>query len=68
MNMRLFNFNPLVQNGQKLIPSVTRVFRKDQEMYVFLEAYEPAATQDAAGGGQPGLLSRQGEGVRIRAA
>jgi hypothetical protein len=44
MNMRLFNFNPLVENGQKLIPSVTRVFRKDQEMYVFLQAYEPAAT------------------------
>jgi VWFA-related protein len=38
---RLFNASPLVQNGQKLIPSVTRVFRKDQDMYVFLEAYEP---------------------------
>jgi hypothetical protein len=34
----------LVENGQKLIPSVTRVFRKDQDMYVFLQAYEPAAT------------------------
>jgi VWFA-related protein len=32
--------NPLVQNGQKLIPSVTRVFRKDQEMHVYLQAYE----------------------------
>jgi len=45
MNMRLFNFNPLVQNGQKLIPSVTHVFRKDQELLVFLEAYEPAASK-----------------------
>jgi len=45
MNMRLFNYNPLVQNGQKLVPSVTRVFRKDQEMYVFLEAYEPTAAK-----------------------
>jgi hypothetical protein len=45
MNMRLFNFNPLVQNGEKLVPSVTRVFRKDQEMYVFLEAYEPTASK-----------------------
>ncbi|MGD0497627.1 MAG: VWA domain-containing protein [Bryobacteraceae bacterium] len=42
-NRRLFNFNPLVQNGDKLIPSVTRVFRKDQDMYVFLQAYEPNA-------------------------
>ncbi|HSW48953.1 MAG TPA: VWA domain-containing protein [Bryobacteraceae bacterium] len=40
---RLFNFNPLARNGEKLVPSVTRVFRKDQEMYVFLEAYQPGA-------------------------
>ncbi|HUP05300.1 MAG TPA: VWA domain-containing protein [Bryobacteraceae bacterium] len=43
--MRLFNFNPLVQNGQKLVPSVTRVFRKDQSLYVFVEAYEPTASK-----------------------
>ena len=35
--------NPLVQNGVKLIPSVTRVFRTDQNLYVYLEAYEQAA-------------------------
>jgi VWFA-related protein len=40
---RLFNFSPLVRNGEKLVPSVTRVFRKDQQMYVFLEAYQPTA-------------------------
>jgi hypothetical protein len=31
--------NPLVRNGQKLLPSVTRVFRKDRSMYVYLQAY-----------------------------
>jgi VWFA-related protein len=36
--------NPLVQEGQKLIPSVTRVFSKSRQMYVYLQAYEPAAT------------------------
>jgi VWFA-related protein len=36
--------NPLVQEGQKLIPSVTRVFSKSREMYVYLQAYEPTAT------------------------
>ncbi len=41
--MRFMRANPLVQNSEKLIPSVTRVFRKDQDMYVFLEAYEPTA-------------------------
>ena len=35
--------HPLIQDGQKLVPSVTRVFRTDQEMYVYLEAYQPAA-------------------------
>jgi VWFA-related protein len=32
--------NPLVENGQKLIPSVTRVFSKTKDMYVYLQAYE----------------------------
>ncbi|MGA8596987.1 MAG: VWA domain-containing protein, partial [Bryobacteraceae bacterium] len=35
--------NPLVENGQKLIPSVTRVFHKSGEMYVYLQAYEQDA-------------------------
>jgi VWFA-related protein len=32
--------NPLVQGGQKLIPSVTRVFSKSKPMYVYLQAYQ----------------------------
>jgi VWFA-related protein len=40
---RLMFADPLVQDNKRLIPSVTRVFRKDQEMYVYLEAYEPNA-------------------------
>ncbi len=40
---RLFLRDPLVQDNKRLIPSVTRVFRKDQEMYVYLEAYQPNA-------------------------
>jgi hypothetical protein len=35
--------NPLVQNGQKIIPSVTRVFSKGREMYVYLQAYDQIA-------------------------
>ena len=35
--------NPLVDQGQKLIPSVTRVFSKTREMFVYLQAYEPTA-------------------------
>ena len=36
--------NPLVIDGLKLIPSVTRVFDKNREMYVYLQAYENNAT------------------------
>jgi hypothetical protein len=36
--------NPLVHNGEKLIPSVTRVFSKSRDLYVFLQAYERTAT------------------------
>ena len=36
--------NPLVQDGLKLIPSVTRVFSKSKDMYIYLQAYERAAT------------------------
>ena len=36
--------NPLVQDGKKLIPSVTRVFRTGRELYVYLQAYEQSPT------------------------
>ena len=32
--------NPLEQEGQRLIPSVTRVFSKSRDMYVYLQAYQ----------------------------
>ena len=36
--------NPLVYEGQKLIPSVTRVFSRSKELFVFLQAYERTET------------------------
>jgi hypothetical protein len=35
--------HPLVFDGQKLFPSVTRVFSRSREMYVYLQAYERGA-------------------------
>jgi hypothetical protein len=35
--------NPLVQDGKKLIPSVTRVFSKQKPMYVYAQAYQQLA-------------------------
>jgi hypothetical protein len=36
--------NPLVRDGQKLIPSVTRVFSRNRDMHVYLQAYQQTAT------------------------
>jgi VWFA-related protein len=35
--------DPLVQNGQQLVPSVTRVFSNGRSLYVYLQAYEQGA-------------------------
>ena len=39
--------NPLVQEGQKLIPSVTRVFNVDRPLYIYLQAYAKGGTLPA---------------------
>ena len=38
---KLLAASPLVQDNQKIVPSITRVFRKDQTMYVYFEVYDP---------------------------
>lgn len=50
--------NPLVKDGRKLIPSVTRVFGTDRELYVYLQAYEDEqerSLQAATAGPKPAL-------------
>jgi VWFA-related protein len=44
--------NPLVQNGQKLVPSVNRVFSTNHEIYVYLQAYKQPV-QGATSSSQP---------------
>jgi VWFA-related protein len=34
--------DPLVENNQRIVPSVTNVFRHDQMLYVHFEVYDPA--------------------------
>jgi VWFA-related protein len=36
--------NPLVQDGKKLVPSVTRVFSQNRDIYVYLQAYKPTSS------------------------
>jgi VWFA-related protein len=45
-NKKLLAANPLVQGDQRTVPSITRVFRKDQTMYVYFEVYDPAMDPD----------------------
>jgi hypothetical protein len=37
--------NPMVDDGLKLVPSVTRVFSVEQDLYVYLQAYERDAVE-----------------------
>jgi hypothetical protein len=32
--------NPLVENGQKMVPSVTRVFSRSGDMHIYVQAYQ----------------------------
>lgn len=40
-NKKLLATNPLIDNGQRLEPSVTRVFRPNQTMLIYAEVYDP---------------------------
>ncbi len=45
--------NPLVQDGRKLVPSVTRVFSIGREIYVYLQAYKQSYGSTAAASTTP---------------
>ena len=53
--------DPLVQNGAKLIPSVTRVFSKSKSLYVYLQAYEDAAATPAPAATAPAAVTKVSE-------
>jgi predicted aconitase with swiveling domain len=45
-NGKLQAIHPLVQDGQKTVPSITRAFRRDQTLYVYFEVYDPRIDRD----------------------
>ncbi len=45
-NSKMAENNPLVEDGQQLVPSITRVFRKDQNLFVYMEVYDPTLGAD----------------------
>jgi VWFA-related protein len=46
--------NPLVRDGNELIPNIAHVFTLDQHLYLFYEVYEPAHDKSPAPAPQPG--------------
>jgi VWFA-related protein len=46
-NRKRFENHPLVQDGRKVVPSITKVYRKDQNLYVYLEVYDPGVATDS---------------------
>jgi len=51
-NKKLLAQNPLIDpDGQKTVPNVTRVFRPGQNMFVYLEVYDPGAPEAANAAG-----------------
>jgi hypothetical protein len=49
-NRRVIAQHPLVNEGKKLVPSITRVFRRDQNLYVYFEVYDPAMPGEVRNG------------------
>jgi VWFA-related protein len=45
-NLKVEAASPLVSDGQQLVPSITRVFRKNQNLYVYMEVYDPTLGAD----------------------
>ncbi|MBV9268151.1 MAG: VWA domain-containing protein [Acidobacteriaceae bacterium] len=45
---KLLSTDPLIQDGEKLVPNVTKVFRPGQNVLVYLEVYDPASPNSTA--------------------
>ncbi len=45
---KLIAEDPLIENGVKTVPNVTRVFRDGQDLFVYFELYDPAVPEGMA--------------------
>ena len=61
--------HPLIQDGQKMVPSITRVFRKDQTMYVYFEVYDPSSDEQKTPNvvAEVDLYAGSAQGLHLRA-
>ena len=49
-NRKAFKGHPLVKENHKLIPSITRVFRPEQNLFVYVEVYDARAAGETTPG------------------
>lgn len=60
------NPNPLIRDGQELVPNITHVFSPEQHLYMQYEVYEPAKEKhDFSLSGTPGQQKIQKNSVRV---
>jgi VWFA-related protein len=58
--------NPLVRDGEELIPNVPHVFRQDQHLFFLYEVYDPTHAKNVADAAPaPGLTRREGAPVHV---
>jgi VWFA-related protein len=51
------NLNPLINNGNEIVPNVTRVFSSGQNLYFYFEVYDPGKDEKAGDKNAVRLLS-----------
>jgi len=57
--------NPLVRNGQELVPNVTHVVSPGQHLYFYYEVYDPAHPAQAGQAGQAGQAAQAGQNIKL---
>ena len=57
--------NPLIQNGQELIPSIAHVVPAGQHMYLYYEIYDPATAAPEGQAAAPAGAAGGGTSVRV---
>ena len=61
---KLLAKHPLIHDGVKLIPSITRVFRQDQNLFVYFELYDPGTNAERTAVGVSARVSFFRGGVK----
>ncbi len=57
--------NPLVRDGRELVPNITRVFSKDQHLYLYYEVYDAAKQEYPVAPAADGKQQKPKQGVRL---